>query len=121
MSKETYTIDATGKTVGKLAVKIANLLRGKDKPEFVPYDDKGDFVVVKNVDKMKLTGKKFSQKMYYRHSGYIGHLKKVPLKRVFDKKPGEVLIKAVWGMLPTNKLRTRIIKKLKIYESREKA
>ena len=112
--RKTYKIDATNKTVGELAVKISNLLRGKDKPDFVSYQDNGDFVVVNNVTKIKFTGRKFTQKMYYSHSGYLGHLKKVPLKRMFDKKPREVLRVAVIGMLPKNKLRNKFIKKLKI-------
>ena len=114
MSRKTYKIDATGKTVGELAVQISNLLRGKGKTDFAPYKDEGDFVVVNNVTKMKFTGRKVSQKIYYRHSGYLGHLKKIPLKRILDKKPGEVLRRAVLGMLPKNRLRNKFIKRLKI-------
>lgn len=114
MNRKTYKINATGKTVGELAVQISNLLRGKGKSDFAPYKDGGDFVIVDNVTKMKFTGKKFTQKMYYSHSGYLGHLKKIPLKRMFERKPDNVLRKAVLGMLPKNKLRDKFIKRLKI-------
>jgi large subunit ribosomal protein L13 len=113
MERRTHTIDATGKVLGRLAVEIANLLRGKNKPNFVPYKDMGDFVLVKNVDKIKFSGKKLEQKKYYRHSGYLGGLKEIPLKKLFKENPCEVLRKAVWGMLPKNKLRARQIKRLK--------
>ena len=113
MKREIHTIDATGKVLGRLATEIAVLLRGKHKPDFVPYKDMGDFVVVKNVDKIKVTGKKIEKKKYYRHSGYLGGLKEIPLKKLFEKNPAEVLRKAVWGMLPSNKLRPEQIKRLK--------
>ena len=114
MKRQTQTIDATEKVLGRLAVEIARVLRGKHKPSFVPYKDEGDFVVVKNVKKIKITGKKLKQKIYYHHSGYPGGLKKVPLEKLFKVNPGEVLKKAVWGMLPKNKLRPKMIKRLKI-------
>ena len=113
MARKTHTIDATGKVLGRLAVEIAVLLRGKHKRDFVPYKDMGDFVIIKNVDKIKFTGKKMDQKKYYRHSGYLGSLKEVPLKKLFERNPAEVLRKAVWGMLPKNKLRKGQIKRLK--------
>lgn len=113
MKRETHTIDATDKVLGRLATQIAILLRGKQKPNFVPYKDMGGFVVVKNVDKIKLTGKKREEKKYYHHSGYIGGLKEVPLKKIFKKSPEEVLKRAVYGMLPKNKLRPKQIKRLK--------
>lgn len=113
MQRETHTIDASGKILGKLAVEISILLRGKEKPGFAPYKDIGDFVLVKNVDKIKFTGKKMKQKKYYRHSGYLGGLKETPLEKLFQQNPAEVLRKAVWGMLPTNKLRSQQIKRLK--------
>lgn len=113
MKREIHTIDATGKILGRLATEIAVLLRGKHKPDFVPYKDMGDFVVVKNVDKIKVTGKKIEKKKYYHHSGYLGGLKEIPLKKLFEKNPAEVLRKAVWGMLPNNKLRPEQIKRLK--------
>lgn len=114
MERKTHTIDASNKSLGRLATQIAILLRGKHKPDFLPYKDTGDFVIVKNVEKIKLTGKKLEKKKYYRHSGYLGGLKEITLKELFQKNPKEVLRKAVWGMLPKNKLRSRIIKKLKI-------
>jgi large subunit ribosomal protein L13 len=113
MQRKTHTIDATDKSLGRLAAEIAKLLRGKHKPDFAPYRDMGDFVVVKNVEKIKITGKKLKQKVYYRHSGYPGGLKQIPMGRLFKENPGEVLKKAVWGMLPKNKLRKKMIKRLK--------
>jgi len=113
MTPKTHIIDASSKTLGRLSTEIANLLRGKHKPDFLPYKNTGDFVMVKNVDKIKFTGKKLEKKKYYRHSGYLGGLKETSLKRLFQKNPKEVLRRAVFGMLPKNKLRARIIKKLK--------
>ena len=115
MQRNTHTIDATNKVLGRLATEIAVLLRGKDKPDFAPNKDMGDFVTVKNFSKIKITGKKFEQKIYYRHTGYLGGLKGVPLKKLFEKDPAEVLKKAVFGMLPKNKLRAKQIKRLRIY------
>jgi len=113
--RKTYTIDATDKPLGRLATEIAILLRGKDKPDFVPYKDMGSFVVVQNVDRIKVTGKKLKQKIYYRHSGYPGGLKGTVMEKVVKEKGfGEVLRKAVWGMLPKNKLRAKQIKRLSI-------
>ena len=112
--KETHTIDATEKVLGRLATEISILLRGKHKPDFVPNQDVGDFVVIKNADKIKFTGKKMEQKKYFRHTGYLGGLKEVPLKKLFAESPGQVLKKAVFGMLPKNKLRAKQIKRLKI-------
>jgi len=114
MSRETYTIDATGKILGRLAVKVALLLRGKHKTDFAPYKDMGDIVVVKNVDRLKFSGKKMTQKKYYRYSGYPGGLKETSLEKLLEKNPAEVFKKAVLGMLPKNKLRAKIIKRLKI-------
>lgn len=114
MRRETRTIDATGKTLGRLASEIALILRGKNKPDFAPQRDMGDFVVVKNVKKLKFTGKKMEKKIYYSHTGFLGGLKEMPLKKLFEKDPAKVLKKAVWGMLPKNKLRARQIKRLKI-------
>lgn len=114
MKRETHTIDAANKVLGRLATEIAILLRGKHKPDFVPYKDMGDFIVVKNIEKIKITGKKMEQKKYFHHSGYLGGLKEIPLKKLFEREPGEVLKKAVFGMLPKNKLRAEQIKRLKI-------
>jgi len=111
-----YKIDATNKVLGRLASKIAILLQGKHKPNFVPYLNTGDKVIVINTDKMKITGKKLKKKVYYRHSGYPGGLKKITLEELMKKDSREVLKKAVWGMLPKNKLRKQRIKNLKLYK-----
>jgi large subunit ribosomal protein L13 len=114
MKREIHTIDATDKVLGRLAAQIATILRGKHKPEFLPYKDMGDVVNIKNIQKIKITGKKIGQKKYFRHSGYLGGLKETPLKKVFEKNPGLVLRRAVFGMLPKNKLRAKMIKRLRI-------
>jgi len=114
MERQTHTIDVAGRVLGRLATEIAILLRGKHRPDFVPYKDMGDFVIVKNVDKIKLTGKKIEKKKYFHHTSYLGGLKETPLKKLFQKKPEQVLKKAVFGMLPKNKLRAKQIKRLKI-------
>jgi len=113
MERKTHTIDATGKVLGRLASEIAILLRAKHRSDFVPYKDMGDFVIIKNVDKIKLTGKKAEQKIYYHHTGFLGGLKEMPFKKLFKERPNEVLKKAVFGMLPKNKLRAKQIKRLK--------
>lgn len=114
ISRENHIIDATGKVLGRLAANVAVLLRGKNKPGFAPYKDIGDFVVMKNVDKMKFTGRKFTNKIYYRHTLYLGGLKKVTMKEMSEKKGhSEILRKAVMGMLPKNRLRAKQIKRLK--------
>jgi large subunit ribosomal protein L13 len=114
MKREIHTIDATGKVLGRLATQIAILLRGKHKKNFQPHLDIGDFVIVKNVDKIKFTGRKLLQKKYHRHSGYPGGIKEIPLEKLFKQNPGKVLKMAVWGMLPKNKLRRKQIKRLRI-------
>ena len=114
MTKDkTHTIDASGRILGRMAVEIAILLRGKHRPDFAPYKDEGDVVIVKNVEKMKFSGKKMEKKKYYHHSGYLGGLKETPLAKLFERSPEEVLKIAVFGMLPKNKLRSRMIKRLK--------
>ena len=113
MERKTHIIDAANKILGRLATEIVILLRGKHEPDFAPYKDGGDFVVVKNVAQIKITGKKIEKKKYYHHSGFLGGLKEVPLKKLFKENPSEVLRKAVWGMLPKNKLRAKQIKRLK--------
>ena len=114
MERKTHTIDVKGKVLGRVAVDVAALLRGKHKPDFVPYKDIGDFVVIKNITKLKFTGKKMEQKKYFRHSGYLGGLKETPLDILFQKKPKQVLRRAVLGMLPKNKLSSEQIKRLKV-------
>jgi large subunit ribosomal protein L13 len=110
-----FVVDAKDQVLGRLATKVARLLIGKDKPSFTPYLDSGDHVVVINADKIKMTGNKVEQKMYYSHSGYPGGLKEVPAKRVRQAKPEWVVREAIVGMLPKNKLRARRAKKLRVY------
>ncbi len=114
IQRKTITIDAENKALGRLAAQVAGFLRGKNKPDFVPYKDMGDIVIVKNVGKMKFTGNKLENKSYFRYTGYLGNLKEKTLKEFLVKKgPREVLRKAIMGMLPKNKLRDRQIKRLK--------
>ncbi len=110
-----YVVDATNAVLGRLATKVARILIGKDKPSFTPYLDSGDHVVVINADKVRLTGNKLEQKVYYSHSGYPGGLKAVPASRVRATRPEWVVREAVLGMLPKNKLRARRAKKLRVY------
>lgn len=112
-------IDADGKILGRLAVEIANALRGKDKPEFTPNQDCGDFVVVVNAEKIATSGKKEEQKLYKRHSGYPGGYKEEKLADLRNRRPTEILRRAVKGMLPHNRLSDKLITKLKIYEGSE--
>jgi len=114
LNRKTILVDASGKSLGRLAVEVAVLLRGKNKPDFVPYKDMGDTVIVKNIDKMKFTGNKLENKKYYRFTGYLGNLKQATLKEFLNKKgPKEILRTAVMGMLTKNKLRNQQIKRLK--------
>ena len=114
IERKTHVVDAEGKSLGRLAVEVAVLLRGKNKPDFVPYKDMGDTVVIKNIDKMKFTGNKLENKKYFRFTGYLGNLKTTTLKEFLIKKgPKEVLRTAVMGMLTKNKLRAQQIKRLK--------
>ena len=114
-----YVVDAEGKTLGRLATQIADKLRGKGKPQYTPHVDTGDFVVVVNADKIHVTGKKLDEKMVYRHSGYPGGLKARPLREELERRPAEVLRKAVKGMLPKNRLARKQLLKLKIYAGPE--
>ena len=115
IEKKWYSIDAEGKTLGRLASEIATLLRGKHKPIFTPHMDAGDYVVVVNADKVVLTGDKLEKKVYYRHSGYVGGLKKTTAKEMLQKRPQNLIRLAVKGMLPKNSLGRRQLAKLKIY------
>ena len=110
-----FVVDATDVVLGRLATKVARMLIGKDKPSFTPYLDSGDHVVVINANKIRMTGNKVEQKVYYSHSGYPGGLKEVPAKRVRETKPEWIVREAVLGMLPKNKLRARRAKKLRVY------
>ncbi|MBI5644151.1 MAG: 50S ribosomal protein L13 [Deltaproteobacteria bacterium] len=113
--KKWYLVDADGKTLGRLAAQIAVVLRGKHKPTFTPSLDAGDFVVVVNAEKVHFTGKKYTDKIYYHHSQYPNGLKSRPMGKVLEENPGEVLKKAVWGMLPKGPLGRDMFKKLKVY------
>ncbi|KKP43614.1 MAG: 50S ribosomal protein L13 [Parcubacteria group bacterium GW2011_GWA2_33_14] len=114
IKRENHIIDATDKVLGRLATQVVVLLRGKSKVGFAPYKDIGDFVTVKNVDKLKFTGKKFTDKIYYHHTLYLGGLKKTTMKEIKDKKgTSEIFRKAVMGMLTKNKLRAKQIKRLR--------
>ena len=114
-----YEIDASNAVVGRLASIIAKILRGKNKPTFTPHMDNGDFVIVKNIEKIKFTGKKFQNKKYYRHTGYPGGIKETTPEKLYDKKPGEVLKLAVKRMLPGGPLAKKQLTKLKIYKGAE--
>ncbi|OGZ33709.1 MAG: 50S ribosomal protein L13 [Candidatus Portnoybacteria bacterium RIFCSPLOWO2_12_FULL_39_9] len=114
MSK--HTIDASGKILGRLAVEAAVLLRGKNKPDFTPRLDTDNEITVINTDKIRVTGRKLKQKIYYRHSGYPGGIRARRLEEMLEKDSREVVRKAVYGMLPKNKLRDRMIKRLKLYK-----
>jgi large subunit ribosomal protein L13 len=110
-----FVVDASGQALGRLATKVARLLIGKDKASFTPYLDSGDHVVVINADKVRMTGNKVEQKVYYSHSGYPGGLKVVPAKRLREAKSDWMIREAVLGMLPKNKLRARRARKLRVY------
>ena len=112
-------VDANGQTLGRLATRIADALRGKRKPEYTPHIDTGDFVVVVNAEKITVTGDKLNQKRYYRHSGYPGGLKSRTLAEMLERRPEEVIRKAVKGMMPRNRLARRQITKLKVYAGPE--
>jgi large subunit ribosomal protein L13 len=115
VTRDWYLVDVDSKVLGRVATQIANVLRGKNKPTFTPSVDTGDFVVVVNAAKIALTGKKMADKTYYSHSGYVGGLKEITAGKLIDKKPEDLIKKAVKGMLPKNKLARHMLKKLKIY------
>jgi len=110
-----WLVNAEGKVLGRLATEVATLLRGKKKPQFSDFCDTGDFVIVVNAEKIRVTGRKTEDKVYYSHSGYPGGLKSETLKDVLKDKPEEVIRRAVRGMIPKNKLGRRVFKKLKVY------
>ena len=115
VTRDWYLVDVDNKVLGRVATEIANVLRGKNKPTFTPSVDTGDFVIVVNCEKIALTGKKLADKIYYSHSSYPGGLKEITAAKLIEKKPEELLKKAVKGMLPKNKLARHMLKKLKIY------
>jgi large subunit ribosomal protein L13 len=110
-----YVVDATDRTLGRLASQVASRLRGKHQPIFTPHADTGDFIIIINAEKIRLTGRKWQQKVYYRHSGYMGGLQSITAKKLREKKPENLVRYAVWGMLPKNRLGRKIYKKLKVY------
>jgi large subunit ribosomal protein L13 len=119
VEREWYVIDAAGKTLGRLASEIARILRGKNKPQYTPHVDVGDFVVVVNADGVVVTGKKAEQKVYRRHSGYPGGLKTRSYEQMMERRPEEILRKAVYGMMPKTRLARQQMRKLKIYAGPE--
>ena len=119
IDRKWYVVDAEGMTLGRLASEVAKVLRGKNKPIFTPHMDTGDYVIVVNAEKVKVTGKKLDQKVYYHHSGYVGGLKEVTLKEKMAKKPEQVIELAVKGMLPKGPLGRQMYKKLFVYAGPE--
>jgi large subunit ribosomal protein L13 len=117
--RDWFVVDAADKTLGRLASEIARRLRGKHKPEYTPHVDTGDYVVVVNVDRIRVTGRKASDKMYHHHTGYIGNMKSISFEKLQQKAPGRVLELAVKGMLPKNPLGRAMYRKLKIYAGPE--
>ena len=110
-----YLIDCSGKKLGRLSVQIANILRGKNKPEYTPNSDVGDFVVLINAERIEISGNKSKDKIYFKHTGYPGNLKEINFQDLLNKDPEKVLRNAVKGMLPKNRLNRKIINKLKVY------
>jgi large subunit ribosomal protein L13 len=119
VEKKWWLVDASGKTLGRLATEIAKVLRGKNKPVFTPNVDTGDLVVVINSTKVKLTGKKMTDKVYFRHSRYFGGLHALTAQEMLEREPADVIKKAVQGMLPTNKLSSKLLTHLKVYPGAE--
>ena len=117
--REWYLVDATDKTLGRLAREIARRLRGKHKPEYTPHVDTGDYIVVVNAEKIRVTGNKLADKMYHHHTGYIGNLKSISLGKLLEKAPERVIETAVKGMLPKNVLGRAMFKKLRVYAGPE--
>ena len=115
IERKWYVVDATGYTLGRLASEVAKILRGKNKPIFTPFIDTGDYEIITNADKIKVTGKKLEQKVYYRHSDYVGGMKETTLKEMLNKKPERVIELAVKGMLPKGSLGREMYKKLFVY------
>ena len=119
VERKWYVVDAEGKTLGRLASEVANVLRGKNKPTYTPHIDTGDNVIVINAEKIKVTGKKLDQKIYYNHSDYVGGMKETTLKEMLAKHPERVIEYAVKGMLPKGPLGRQMIKKLHVYAGAE--
>lgn len=115
IERKWYVVDASGQTLGRLTSQVASILRGKNKPTFTPSLDTGDYVIIVNAEKIKVTGKKMNQKIYYRHSDYVGGFRSMTLKELMDKKPEDVIVKSVKGMLPKGPLGSKMIEKLFVY------
>jgi len=114
--RDWFVVDATGKTLGRLSTEIAHRLRGKHKPEYTPHVDTGDYIVVVNAEKIRVTGNKLKDKMYYRHTGYIGNLKSISLEKLLDEAPERVLERSVKGMLPRGPLGRQMFSKLRVFK-----
>ena len=119
VERKWYVVDAEGKTLGRLASEVANVLRGKNKPTYTPHIDTGDYVIVVNAEKIQVTGKKLDQKIYYHHSEYVGGMKEATLREMMQKKPEFVITHAVKGMLPQGSLGRQMLKKLHVYAGPE--
>ena len=117
--RDWYVVDATGKTLGRLSTEIARRLRGKHKPEYTPHVDTGDYIVVVNAEKIRVTGNKLKDKIYHHHTGYIGNLKSVPLEKLLDEHPERALEKAVKGMMPRGPLGRKMLGKLRVFAGPE--
>jgi large subunit ribosomal protein L13 len=115
VKRDWYLIDAEGKTLGRMATEIAHRLRGKHKPEYTPHVDTGDYIIVVNAEKVKVTGAKFTDKMYYRHTGYPGGIRSMSFEKLIDHAPERIIQSAVKGMLPKNPLGRAMFRKLKVY------
>jgi len=114
-----YVVSAADDTLGRVAARVAAVLRGKHKPTFSPHTDGGDFVIVTDAEKIRVTGSKLRQKLYYRHSGHPGHLRSEELRHLLARRPGEVMERAVRGMLPHNRVGARMIRRLRVYQGAE--
>lgn len=119
LEKKWYVVDAEGQTLGRMCSEIAKVLRGKNKPEYTPFVDTGDYVIVVNADKIKVSGKKMDQKIYYRHSDYVGGMKSATLKEMLERRPEKVVELAVKGMLPKGPLGRQMMRKLHVYTGAE--
>ena len=119
VTRKWYVVDAAGKTLGRLCTEIANRLRGKHKPEYTPHVDTGDYIVVVNAEKIVVTGKKTTDKLYHHHTGYPGGIKSIPFDKLLVKSPESIIEKAVKGMMPKNKLSRSMLSKLKVYSGND--
>ena len=119
VEREWYLVDASGKTLGRLATELARRLRGKHKPVYTPHVDTGDYIIVINAEKIRVTGRKLKDKIYYRHTGYVGNLKAEPLQKLLERAPERAIMLAVKGMLPRNPLGRKMLRKLKVVRGPE--